>query len=95
MGETFEVNSLEELCDMMCDNVVPKEKPKWWYFTFGCGQKQAGFYVKIFGTYDVAREKMFEKYGSQWGFQYSEREWEDWVKRCPKSMLEKELEVIE
>lgn len=26
MGETFEVNSLEEMCAMMCDNVVPKRK---------------------------------------------------------------------
>jgi len=26
MGETFIVNSLEEMCDMMCNNVVPKRK---------------------------------------------------------------------
>lgn len=94
MGETFIVNSMEEMCDMMCDNQVPKEKPKWWYMTFGCGQKYAGYYVKIYGTYNQARKKMFDKYGKEWSFQYSEKEWEIWVKQCPPDILEKELEVI-
>ena len=26
MGITFEVNSLEKMCDAMCDNVVPKNR---------------------------------------------------------------------
>ena len=93
MGESFYVNSVDEMCAMMCDNHVPKEKPKWWYFTFGYGQKNAGFYVKIHGTFSQARRKMLDKYGTKWGFQYSEREWELWANRCPKGILEKELEV--
>ena len=28
MGKMFEVNSLEEMCSMMCDNVVPKDNSK-------------------------------------------------------------------
>ena len=26
MGMTFVINSLEEMCDAMCDNIVPEEK---------------------------------------------------------------------
>ena len=29
------------------------------------------------GSYTTAREKMIEKYGTNWGFQYSEKEWND------------------
>ena len=94
MGETFKVNSLEEMCDMMCDNVVPKEKKKWYYFTFGCGQKHAGHYVKIFGTFDSTRKKMFEKYGRAWGFQYAEEDWEEFVRKYP-DFAETLLEVVE
>lgn len=94
MGETFRINSLEEMCDMMCDNIVPEGD--WYYFTFGCGQEHCGYYVKIYGTYMEAREKMFGKYGRKWGFQYSEKEWKHWVEVCPhKEFIEKELEVID
>lgn len=51
------------------------EREQWWYFTFGCGQKHAGHYVKFFGRYYEAREKMFATFGKQWAFQYSEDEW--------------------
>lgn len=72
------------------------EKPQWWIFTFGYGQPHAGHYVKIYGTYMEARRKMFNKYGSNWGFQHSEEEWkafeEDPNRWWP---MEKELEVIE
>lgn len=68
----------------------------WWIFTFGCGQKHAGYYVKVFGTCSEARTKMCSKYGNEWAFQYSEEQWEDWKKRKPSHIpLEKELEVIE
>lgn len=80
----------------MCNNVISKERPKWWYFTFGCGQKHEGHYVKIRGTYSEARAKMCEKYGIAWAFQYSESEWEETKNdpnRCWK--MEEELEVIE
>jgi len=95
MGETFRVDNLEDMCAMMCDNRVPKEKPGWWYMTFGWTQKHAGFYVKIYGTFNEARKKMFDKYGREWSFQYSEDEWKSWVDSCPPELIEKELEVIE
>lgn len=65
---------------------------KWYIFTFGSGQQNAGHYVKIFGTYDSARREMVCRYGLQWGFQYSEDEWEDLHRRMPYCKFETELE---
>lgn len=45
-----------------------------WIFTFGCGQKHAGHYVRIKGTYKEARAKMIEKFGTEWAFQYEASE---------------------
>ena len=28
MGIEIEVSTLEEMCDLMCDNVIPKKKPE-------------------------------------------------------------------
>ena len=69
---------------------------QYWIFTFGGDQKHAGKYVKIRGTAVSARDKMFNKYGDKWGFQYSEEEWEN-MKNDPRRWwdLETELEVIE
>lgn len=66
-------------------------------FTFGCGQPNAGKYVKIYGTYEQARKKMFARYGRRWAFQYSADEWADWVIRANHFGIpvETELEVIE
>lgn len=69
---------------------------RYWIFTFGSGQQHAGYYVKIRGTFDEARAKMFEKYGEDWSFQYSEEKWNEWERsRPPYVPIEKELEVIE
>lgn len=69
---------------------------EWWIFTFGCGQKHAGHYVKISGTFAEARKKMFEKYGDEWCFQYSEEEWEKMKNDKNRWWsMETELEVIE
>ena len=71
------------------------DKECWWYFTFGCGQPHAGHYVKFYGTYSEARQKMTEQYGLEWAFQYSEEEWREWVRRCTQGgtlwMVETEL----
>ena len=70
-------------------------KEQWWIFTFGCGQKYCNKYVRIFGTFDSARAKMFEKYGEEWAFQYTEEEWADWEKRRPAYLpIETMLEEI-
>lgn len=73
-----------------------------WIFTFGCGQKHEGYYVKIYGTYDEARQEMISRYGREFAFQYSEEEWDKWVKQAEEqaiaiygdkrfAMIEKEL----
>lgn len=36
MGKTIYVNSLEEMCDLVCDNKIP-EGEQTWIFTFGSG----------------------------------------------------------
>lgn len=78
MGKEFVVNSLEDMCNLMCDNYIPEEKEEEkWIFTFGIGQPHEGHYVIFTGPYTIAREKMIEKYGNKWGFQYSEQEWKD------------------
>lgn len=50
------------------------ESKRWWIFTFGCGQKNAGHYVRFFGTYGSARQQMFDHFGDEWAFQYAEEE---------------------
>jgi hypothetical protein len=69
---------------------------EYWIFTFGCGQEHAGRYVKIRGTFNQARQKMMDRYGEQWGFQYSEEKWEE-MKNNPNRCwpMETELETIE
>ena len=44
------------------------EEKQWWTFTFGDGQQHEGMYVEIYGTFESARRKMFERYGSEWAF---------------------------
>ena len=64
-----------------------------WRFTFGSGQQHAQHFVKIYGTFDSARAEMFAKYGAEWCWQYSEKEWEDWEEKA-KTMgipIEREL----
>jgi hypothetical protein len=62
--------------------MTDRDKEQVWIFTFGYGQQHEGHYVKFFGTYGEARIKMLREYGTQWGFQYSEEEWENYVKEA-------------
>lgn len=67
-----------------------------WYFTFGGGQINEGYCQPIIATsYGNARKKMIELYGIEWGFQYSQEEWEK-SKNDKNRMweMEKELPVI-
>lgn len=68
---------------------------QWYIFTFGSGQRYAGRYVKFFGTYDEARQQMIDLFGLEWAFQYSQDEWDDWVRRVPPYMVETELKVLQ
>ena len=55
---------------------------QWWVFIFGSGQEHEGKFVRAFGEYSQARQKMCDKYGRKWAFQYSELEWEEWERRA-------------
>ena len=47
-----------------------------YYFTFGEGQSNHGKYVVIEATSsDIARKRIFDKFGSKWSFEYTEDEW--------------------
>lgn len=70
-----------------------KEKKETWIFTFGHGQLHEGRFVKFYGTFGEARSKMIDRFGAEWGFQYSEDEWENW-KRCRPSYIRLEKELV-
>ena len=91
MGKEFVVNNLEDMCSLMCDNCIPEEEE--WIFTFGYDQEHAGHYVIFSGSYGEARNKMCEKYGNKWAFQYSKKEWDE-MANDPNRMwlMEKPLE---
>ena len=69
---------------------------QYWIFTFGVGQEHGGKYVRIKGTYGEAREKMCNKYGNKWAFQYPEEEWDEYKNDPNRDWeMETELETIE
>ena len=93
------IDSMEEMCDLMYNNKLPKKKA--WIFTFGCGRDiygdNAGKAVKVYAnSYGEARAKMCDKYDSKWGFQYSEKEWKK-IENDPNRYwnMEEIVEVIE
>ena len=59
-----------------------------YYFTFLCddGPNDGKFHIEE-GTYEEAREKMIEKFGTNWGFQYDEDEWIIKKSRNPKMFI--------
>jgi hypothetical protein len=72
---------------------------KEWIFTFGAGQPNEGHYVRVFANdEDEARQKMIDKYGKRWSFQYSKKNWDAIVKRWEEKgrpfPLETEIDVI-
>ena len=96
MGIEIQIDTLEDMCDLMCNNYIKednKEEQKW-VFTFGSGQEHAGHYVTFTGLYNEARQKMYERYGANWGFQYSEQEWED-MKNDPNRLWDMETPLEE
>ncbi len=42
-----------------------------------------------------SQSKTIAKYGSEWAFQYSEKEWDEWItRRPPYATPEVEIEVV-
>lgn len=64
-----------------------------WVFTFGCGQRHAGHFVRLSGTHDEAREKMFRLFGEEWCWQYSEEQWAECLKRAKDRGIAPEREL--
>ena len=64
----------------------------YYIFTFGSGHEYAGKCVRIEGDAETSRQKMFERYGSKWAFQYSAEEWER-MKNDPNRFWEMEEEI--
>lgn len=61
-----------------------------YYFTFGCGQRNAGMVQPIMASsMEEARKIMVEHYGTEWSFSYTEDEW-----LSNKYCTEKELPTI-
>lgn len=55
---------------------VPYEESQTWYFTFGSAHKHANRFVVVEGVGgSEARDRMFETFGREWGFQYDEVDW--------------------
>lgn len=51
------------------------ESRKWWFtFTLGDATYGGGCYAVFEGTYKEAREKMGERFGDKWAFQYESAE---------------------
>lgn len=48
-----------------------------WYFTFGLDHPFANYVQPINGSSEEARLRMFQVYGRNWGFQYTEAEMKD------------------
>lgn len=66
-------------------------------FTFYQRHKLKNYCQPIYAKdYDVARNKMIEVYGMNWGFQYPEEKWKEWEKEAKKRgiFIEKELPPI-
>lgn len=70
---------------------------EWYIFTFlNDGKKNSGKCVKIKGTYGEAREKMVDKYGTHFAFQYLEEEWEtNWNNPDRFYRMEDIIEIID
>ena len=63
-----------------------------WIFTFGSGHKLEGKCVRLAGTKEETRQKMMDKFGTHWAFQYSAEEWEKMKKdEWFSEFLEKEI----
>lgn len=70
-------SELAWLCDLAASGEVAVSGGRQtWYFTFGWGQQHANrFFVVKDATYEQARERMFNAFGREWGFQYDEAQW--------------------
>ena len=55
MGKEFEVSTLGEMCNLMCDNNVPEKEHN---FCLRCGRKLKSEKARLKGYGDVCEKKM-------------------------------------
>jgi len=60
---------------------------EYWIFTFMQKQKEKNKYVKVFWNYEIARQKMIDKYWKKWAFQYEDEE-KAWVNMFNLELLD-------
>lgn len=56
---------------------LSKSDHQTWFFTFGFSHPFKNRFFVIEDTLEGARDTMVKIFGTNWGFQYSEREWFD------------------
>jgi hypothetical protein len=55
---------------------------QYYYFTFCYGDHEyRNCFIKFYGTYSEAREKMVNRFGIKWAFQYNEEEFKDQIEK--------------
>ena len=74
--------------------MTSKEEKTLWVFTFGVGSPYKNYVVKIYGTYDAARNTMFMAHGKEWAFQYSAVEGDKMIEKYGYKVLA-ELDAVE
>lgn len=75
---------------LTAEEIIDKIESGIWIFTFGCGQKYAGHYVRLEGDFDTAREKMIFLFGREWSMQYSLL---NWMKQAQKWIISLEIKM--
>lgn len=61
---------------------MDKQNTEVWYFTFCISDSEnKDKYVRIEGSYGMARAIMIDAFGEYWAFQYSEKEFLPQIKR--------------
>jgi hypothetical protein len=102
LGDRLNEDSIEFLIDALVNRSYPKEtaekvdtsKFSTWYFTFGVGQTNSGKVQPIKAQdSEQARTKMFDVYGKEWCWQYSQEDWNS-IKRDVPEYHTEELETL-
>lgn len=66
-----------------------------YYFTFGSKQCYEGKYQPIMAkNMEIASKKMFEMYGRDWSFNYTEEQWNKVLKDFPSLYEGKDLKLV-
>ena len=76
------------------ENAELEDTRDYWIFTFKEGHMYEQYYIKVYGTFTEACNKMRAKYGKDWIFQNSKNEWIQNLKNTEFPSRKRELEVL-